>query len=197
MRTSYILSVCTDWKENSLKIIAQCLNQGHQAELFNTSVICYKSFKFPVGDYEILSKVSLCSESHVSWPAESRLRRMRLERFHTINHCLLPLALLLFCNIPTLCSVQPSASLLFSQLFLMLTEPPTKHSFPRLWLFIPQQVPSCLLFFHSPLLCIDCNLEDLRVCLFFLFFYFFISWKCKTLSLHSLWVAWATPSYNC
>lgn len=72
MRTSYILSVCTDWKENSLKIIAQCLNQGHQAELFNTSVICYKSFKFPVGDYEILSKVSLCSESHVSWPAESR-----------------------------------------------------------------------------------------------------------------------------
>lgn len=100
MRSSYILSVCTDWKKNSLKITAQCLNQGHQAELFNTSVICYKSFKFPVGDYEILSKVSLCSESHVSWPAESRLRRMRLERFHTINHCLLPLALLLFLQHP-------------------------------------------------------------------------------------------------
>lgn len=45
---------------------------------------------------------------------------------------------------------------------------PTKHSFPRLWLFIPQQVPSCLLFFHSLFLCIDCNLEDLRVWVFFL-----------------------------
>lgn len=107
MRTSYILSVCTDWKENSLKIIAQCLNQGHQAELFNTSVICYKSFKFPVGDYEILSKVSLCSESHVSWPAESRLRRMRLERFHTINHCLLPLAVLATSPLCAPSSLQP------------------------------------------------------------------------------------------
>jgi len=38
-----------------------------------------------------------------------------------------------------------AASLLFWQLFLTLTEPPTKHSFPRLWLFIPVK-PACLSF---------------------------------------------------
>lgn len=54
---------------------------------------------------------------------------MRDERFHIINHCLVPCLpfppLAGFPLSPVSSSLQPPASLLFWQLFLMLTEPPT------------------------------------------------------------------------
>lgn len=117
--------------------IIACLHRAHTTQLFSTSAVSPKSFKFPSGAYWILSKVSIgrLVLYRVTWGYMGLLaiwgqrRSMKYEWFHTINHCLLPL--LPFpppagFTYSRLCSsLQPPASLLFWQLFLMLTDPPT------------------------------------------------------------------------
>lgn len=149
------------FSKKSISIIA-CLDLAHTTQLFNTSAVSPKSFKFPSGAYWIL-RVSIgwlvlcgvtCGYTGPTGHLGTVEEHEGDEWFHIINHCLLPLLPFPppagFPYSPLSSSLQPPASLRFWQLFLMLPEPPTDGILLLdCGFFIPSK--SCPPFLPSPL----------------------------------------------
>lgn len=148
---------------NDLCLIT-CWDWAHTTQLLNTSAVSPKSFKFPSGDYWILSKVSLgrlvlSAESH-KWLYGSACHLGTVEKHEgwmvSYNKPLSSTSSSLSSSrwFPILPTLQPTSSLPAFQAAIFNADRATnqRHSSTRLWLFIPSK--SCLPFLRLLLIVI-------------------------------------------